>query len=108
VGVIGGTFPSTYVDDPRFMLFGANPDLGSFTGGVKLATGTLDPAAVPAWFDDGNDKSKGNPFTDAAGTVAAPFDTATTVRCVGIPGTTTLALPGIALACVATCSRKRI
>lgn len=47
VGVIGGTFPSTYVDDPDLAIYGANPDLGSFTGGVELFTGTFDPGDIP-------------------------------------------------------------
>jgi hypothetical protein len=107
VGVIGGTFPSTYVDDANIMLFGSNPDLGSFTGGVELATGTFDPGAIPAWFDDGTDKSKGNLFIDAAGTVGGPFDAATTVRFVATPEPTTFALLGIGLAWLAVCSGKR-
>ena len=49
IGVIGGTWPSTYVDDPNLALFGSNPDLGSFTGGVALATGSFDPGEVPVW-----------------------------------------------------------
>ena len=43
VGVIGGTFPSTYVDDPDLAILGSNPDLGSFTGGAELVTGSFDP-----------------------------------------------------------------
>jgi len=107
VGVIGGTFPSTYVDDPNIVPFGANPDLGSFTGGVALVTGTFDPAAIPAWFDDGMDKSQGNLFTDGAGTVVGAL-VVTTVRYVAVPEPTTLALLSMALACVASCSRKRV
>jgi hypothetical protein len=50
VGVIGGTFPSTYVDDPSLVVFGANPDLGSFTGGVELVTGSFNAGDIPAWW----------------------------------------------------------
>ena len=49
VGVIGETYPSTYLDDPDLALFGANPDLGSFTGGVEVVTGTFDPGDLPSW-----------------------------------------------------------
>jgi hypothetical protein len=49
VGVIGSNWPSDYEDDPNLAQFGGYPDLGSFTGGVALATGTFDPGVVPDW-----------------------------------------------------------
>ncbi len=79
VGVIGGTYPSTYVDDPSLTLFGASSDLGSFTGGVELATGSFDPGDVPAWFNDGSDFSEGNLF-DTTASAFGPIDTTTTTR----------------------------
>lgn len=50
VGVIGGTFPSSYVDDPDLVPLGSNPDLGSFTGGVPLVTGTFNAGDIPTWW----------------------------------------------------------
>jgi hypothetical protein len=50
VGVIGGTYPSSYVDDPDLVPLGSNPDLGSFTGGVALVTGTFNPGDIPTWW----------------------------------------------------------
>ena len=38
IGVIGSSFPSTYVDPVGLVPFGGNPNFGSFTGGVALAT----------------------------------------------------------------------
>ena len=107
VGVIGGTYPSTYVDDPLLTVFGANPDLGSFTGGVELATGTFDPGDIPAWFNDGTDKSGGNLFIDALGTVAGIFDARTTVRFVAIPEPNTATLATLGLTVLGCRLRKR-
>ncbi len=36
VGVIGGTYPSTYVDNPGLVPFGANPDFRYFHGWRSL------------------------------------------------------------------------
>jgi hypothetical protein len=79
IGVIGGTYPSTYVDDPYLTLYGANPDLGSFSGGVELATGSFDPNVVPDWYDDGSDFSAGNLF-DSTGSVISAITVDTTIR----------------------------
>ncbi|TWU29991.1 PEP-CTERM sorting domain-containing protein [Bythopirellula polymerisocia] len=53
VGVIGGSFPSSYVDDPGLIVFGSNADLGTFTGGVQLATGSFEPGDIPTWIAPG-------------------------------------------------------
>ncbi len=100
VGVIGGPVPSTYVDDPNLTLLGANLDLGSFTGGVALATGSFDAGDIPAWFDDGNDETAGNVFMDdipngTTPAVAATIET--TVRFVAVPEPTAIALLGTGL-----------
>ena len=101
VGVIGGTFPSTYVDDPDLVIFGANPDLGSFTGGVELATGSFDPGDIPEWIT-GADESDGNLFIDASGSVAAADNVFVTVRHV-IPEPASLALFSLAVVgCIVT------
>lgn len=105
VGVIGGTYPSTYVDDPNLVLLGSNPDLGSFTGGVALATGTFDPSDIPAWFDDGSDFSIGNLFSDAVGTVVAADNVFTTVRYI-VPEPSTLVMFGFGLALAAVARRR--
>jgi len=95
VGVIGGSFPSTYVDHPLITIFGSNDDLGSFTGGVELAQGTFDPGDIPTWFDDGNDKSSGNVFLSATPTIGSAAEVFTTVRYVAIPEPTTCLLWGL-------------
>jgi hypothetical protein len=71
VGVIGGTYPSTYVDDPDLEVFGANPDLGSFTGGVALVTGSFNAGDIPTWWT-GPDSTDANLFTGSGTQVVAP------------------------------------
>ncbi len=105
VGVIGGTFPSTYVDDPNLTLFGANPDLGAFSGGVELATGSFDPGDVPSWFDDGVNFSIGNLFDNAAA-ILSFVTVSTTVRFVAIPEPTTLFLLGLGLTLTMAARRR--
>jgi len=40
----------TYIDDPLLTIYDSYPDLGSFTGGVELVTGTFG-SIVPDWYD---------------------------------------------------------
>jgi hypothetical protein len=49
IGLIGSSYSSTYVDPVGLTTFGCYSDLGSFTGGVALATGTFDPGTIPNW-----------------------------------------------------------
>lgn len=80
VGVIGGTYPSTYVDNPFLALLGSNPDLGSFTGGVELATGSFDPGDIPSWYvGPSNDSTAASVFIGTPPSVARA-NVATTVR----------------------------
>lgn len=58
VGVIG-SWPTNYPNDDGLVPLAGNPDLGSFAGGVALATGSFDPGDISSWFDDGTG------FTDA-------------------------------------------
>lgn len=92
VGVIGGTFPSGYVDDPDLVPLGANPDLGSFTGGVELVTGTFDPGDIPEWT-----QASANLYSSAAGPIVAADNVFLTVRYL-VPEPATLALLGAGLA----------
>jgi hypothetical protein len=71
VGVIGGTYPSTYVDDPDLVPLGSNPDLGSFTGGVALVTGSFNAGDIPTWWV-GADSTDANLFTGSGSQVVAP------------------------------------
>jgi hypothetical protein len=97
IGVIGGTYPSTYVDSPDLALFDSNPDLGSFTGGIALATGSFDPGDIPAWYDPDNNQIPNdldaNLYLDAVQNPVAPNAIFTTVRYV-IPEPTSMLLLG--------------
>lgn len=83
VGVPGGSFPSSYVDDPDLTPLFGNPELGSFTGGVELVTGTFDPGTIPVWND-----AAGNVFQGSSAFIA---NVDTTVRAV-IPEPVSLVL----------------
>lgn len=102
IGVIGGTYPSTYVDDPDLVVFGANPDLGSFTGGVALVTGTFNAGDIPTWWTDA-DPTDANVFTGNGPQVVAPA-IHLTVRHI-IPEPTSFALLAGSLLAVVTLRR---
>jgi len=69
----------TYMDDPRLTLFGANPDLGSFTGGVAIATGAFNVDAVPGW-GSAPELTGGNVWPSTTSLPAIPATVFTTVR----------------------------
>lgn len=101
VGVIGGPFPSSYVDAPGLAPYLANPNLGSFTGGVELAGGTFNAGVVPTWVS-----ALANVFSTGGGQPAIAASVQQTVRTV-VPEPATLGLGGMALvALVATARRK--
>ncbi len=106
VGVIGGTFVSTYVDPAGIVPLSGQANLGSFTGGVTLATGTFDPGVVPNLVDMSGTHTQGaNVFNvDMSGSViAAALNT--TVRA-AIPEPATLALLGMGLIGVVSLRRR--
>ena len=103
VGVIGGTFPSAYVDDPDLAILGANPDLGSFTGGVELVTGSFDPGDLPEWITGA---LAGNLYVDPGAVVTAADNVFITVRHL-VPEPASLALLSLAVVgCVLTARRR--
>ena len=77
-----------YVDNPLLTVLGSNPHLGSFTGGVVLATGTFDPGNIPGWFVDPElspSMSDGNLLLDLDGNIVGAENVFTTVRFVNVP-----------------------
>jgi hypothetical protein len=103
IGVIGSSFPSTYVDPVGLVPYGGNPNFGSFSGGVALATGTFVPGVVPNWASAVNDSTDAN-ILDANST---PVDANVllTVRYV-VPEPATLGLAGVALIGLIAASRR--
>ena len=103
VGVIGGTFLSTYVDDPDLAILGSNPDLGSFTGGVELVTGSFDPGDLPEWISGAQ---VANLFVDPGAVETLADNVFITVRHV-VPEPASLALLSLAVVgCLATTRRR--
>ena len=96
IGVIGSSFPSTYVDPVGIVPFGGNPNYGSFTGGVALATGTFAPGVVPNWTASSGNVTDANVFTGASPAPVVDADALLTVRYV-VPEPATLGLAGVAL-----------
>lgn len=93
VGVIGGPYPSSYTDPPKVAHLDDYPKLGSFSGGVPLATGDFDPGDIPTWIS-----GEGNIFSNSLDVIAA--DVELTVRYIPIPEPTAFALFGLGLFCL--------
>ena len=105
IGVIGSSFPSTYVDPVGLVPFGGNPNYGSFTGGVALATGTFAPGVVPNWTASGGSVTDANVFTGASPAPVMDANTLLTVRYV-VPEPATLGLAAVALVGMIAASRR--
>jgi hypothetical protein len=71
IGVVGGTYPSSYVDHPGLTEMPGQPDLGSFTDGVPLVTGTFNVGDIPTWWT-GSDQTDANLYTGTGFQVVAP------------------------------------
>jgi hypothetical protein len=107
VGVIGGAFPSNYVDPAGIEVYGGNSDLGSFTGGVALATGSFNSGVVPDWDNLSFIPTDSNIFvgTTFPGAVS-DANTQVTVRYV-VPEPAALALAAFGAAAVGLAVRRR-
>lgn len=101
VGVVGGSFPSSYVDAPNLDPILGNPDLGSFSGGVELATGSFDAGDIPEWFGT----SGANVFDSSSRAISATVST--TVRASLIPEPISLVLLALSTAPMALIRRRK-
>jgi hypothetical protein len=106
IGVVGSSFPSTYVDPAGLAPFGGYPNYGSFTGGVALATGTFSPGVVPDWAILGFNASDANLFTGPSPAPVADADTLLTVRSLPVPEPTVLALIATGMVGLAAMRRR--
>lgn len=104
VGVPGSSYPSSYVDPVGIAPLVGSPDLGSFTGGVELATGTFDPGDVPALLASSGTLDAGaNIFNASGAAIGATLNL--TVRTV-VPEPTTILLLGLGVVSAATLRRR--
>ncbi|MCH7752915.1 MAG: PEP-CTERM sorting domain-containing protein [Planctomycetes bacterium] len=109
-----GVSPTAYVDDPALVPLSGEPDLGSFTGGVELATGAFLSGNIPDWFDNGNTSTLSNLFT--GGTISlhrtSPVDevnlatTLLTVRSTNIPEPASAVLLLLAMGVASVCRHR--
>ena len=112
IGVIGSSFPSSYVDPAGLAPFGGYADIGSFTGGVALATGTFAAGVIPQWTTLLGNESDANVFTGPAPAPVANANTTVTVLTVRsnlttIPEPAALHLGWLAAAGVAAILRRQ-
>jgi hypothetical protein len=106
IGVIGSSFPSTYVDPPGLVPFGAYPSYGTFTGGVALATGTFAAGVVPDWTPSDINVTDSNNFTGAFPAPVVDANTLLTVRW-NVPEPTTCSLLAAGAAAAVAVMRRR-
>jgi hypothetical protein len=108
VGVPGGTYPSSYVDDPLLTVLGSNPDLGSFTDGIALATGSFDPGDIPAWETNPNEQTTANLYSGNGFDVVPGFPNVfLTVRYINsVPEPMSIVLLGSGMAVLASLRRR--
>jgi hypothetical protein len=104
IGVIGSSFPSTYVDPAGIAPIGGNPNFGTFTGGVALATGTFAAGVLPTWTNLGS--IDGNLFSGPSPAPVIIPNMLLTVRAV-VPEPATIGLGGMALVALIAASRRK-
>ena len=107
-GVIGSSWPSNYVTEPDLVQYGGYPDLGSFAGGIALATGSFNPGVVPDWefgLPGPTDETAANLYTSSGFPVVEAV-TQLTVRNV-IPEPSAIVLAGMGLMGLAAGRRRR-
>jgi hypothetical protein len=106
LGVMGGSVPSSYVDAPGTSIYPGYPDLGSFTGGIELASGSFSPGVVPYWVNGPTIGSNGAfVYESPDGNGVSGVTTQRTIRYV-IPEPATLGLAGVALIGLIAASRR--
>lgn len=107
IGVIGGSFPSSYVDPPNLIVSpNWETNAGSFTGGVVLVEGTYNAGQSPTWTTL-TASAFGRVFVDPSNADWLPDASIKVVRTAVIPEPAAIALAGIGLLGMFAASRRR-